>query len=149
MNTLHIKTNTISSEFYVNHKAAYKGDSGIDLFFPETVVCEPWSTTMIDLHISCMMTDPSGVQKSYYMYPRSSISKTPLIMHNSVGIIDCAYRGNIKVAVRNQSGSSYTVNRGERLFQICSPDLSEIKIDLVDYLPSSERGTGGFGSSGV
>lgn len=149
MATLHIKINENNLEhYYVNHKPSYSGDCGIDLFFTKDYACNPGVTTIIDLEVSCMITDISGQQLSYYVFPRSSISKTPLVMHNSVGIIDSNYRGSIKVAVRNVSNNAYFVRKGDRLFQVCHPNLLNLKIKVVDDLPTSERGEKGFGSSG-
>ena len=90
----------------------------------------------------------------YYLYPRSSISKTPLLCANSVGIIDRDYRGNIMGKVRYlpfdlEAKDPYLVDKGTRLFQICSPDLHPIKVKLVDQLTETSRGEGGFGSTGV
>lgn len=149
MATLHIKVNKEElNSYYKDHKPSYSGDCGIDLFFTEDHVCNPGITTTIDLGISCMMTDMLSKQISYYVYPRSSISKTPLIMHNSVGIIDSGYRNSIRVAVRNVSNHAYFIRKGDRLFQICSPNLDNLRVKVVDDLPESERGEKGFGSSG-
>jgi dUTP pyrophosphatase len=148
MLTLNVKPSENARELYLNHKAAYEGDSGIDLFFVKGGVCPPGSTTFFDLEISCMLVNKHDIPISYYVYPRSSISKTPLIMHNSVGIIDAMYRHSIKVAVYNTSNQDYFVNPGDRLFQICSASLESIKVNVVDSLPGTLRGEG-FGSSGT
>ena len=106
-----------------------------------------------------MMT-PSG----YYMYPRSSISKTPLRLANSVGIIDSGYRGELMAKVDNINGCScdcscdneagdsvdYVVGQHSRLFQVCAPDLSPFaSVEIVESLDDTSRGAGGFGSTGV
>lgn len=155
MNTLQlqVKASNTAKDFYTNHKAAFAGDSGIDLFFPRDVICPGNRTTMIDLEISCMMRTPCEPHcnydtYSYYVYPRSSISKTPLIMHNSVGIIDAGYRNTIKVAVYNTGENAYCISKGDRLFQICAHDLRPITMKVVEDLPSTNRGSG-FGSSGT
>lgn len=135
-------------DFYLTHKSAYEGDSGIDLFVPEKTVCSPGKTTLVDLNMAAMMTPDRHMNPvSFLVYPRSSISKTPLILHNSVGVIDSKYRNTIKIALFNTSSEEYTVEKGDRLVQICSSNLEEIKITIVDRLPSSDRGSG-FGSSG-
>ena len=89
---------------------------------------------------------------SYYLYARSSIYKTPLILANSVGIIDAGYRGEIMGAFRyiprSDSDEEYTVKRGTRLLQICSRDLSPFSFSVVDELSETRRGEGGFGSTG-
>ena len=105
---------------------------------------------MIDLRIQCeaFYDNENDKNVSYYLYPRSSISKTPLRMANSTGIIDAGYRGNIMVAVDNIDNEPYTIEKGTRLFQICGPTLEPITMDIVDELSNSERGSNGFGSTG-
>ena len=107
--------------------------------------------------IQCQMiysnvTNSKIEYKPYYLFPRSSISKTPLLMANSVGIIDKDYRGNIMAKVRmiplNDTQDKYLVEAGTRLFQLCTPDLSPFKIKVVDNLSVTSRGEGGFGSTG-
>ena len=68
-------------------------------------------------------------------------------MANSVGIIDAGYRGNIMVAVDNISDEVYVIEKGQRLFQICSPVLANITFELVNSLSETSRGEGGFGST--
>ena len=94
--------------------------------------------------------NPIEEEVHYYLAPRSSICKTPLQMANSMGIIDRSYRGPIMAPVRNTNlTDSYTIEEGTRLFQILAPDLGWIKeIRLVDSLPETSRGEGGFGSTG-
>jgi dUTP pyrophosphatase len=88
----------------------------------------------------------------FYIYPRSSIYKTPLRLANSVGIIDAGYRGHIIAMFdKNINESLVTVKRGERLVQICAPSLMPIVPILVDEYDinfGTGRGTGGFGSTG-
>ena len=89
----------------------------------------------------------------FYLYPRSSISKTPLMLANHTGIIDSGYRGNLKVAMRSMyfdETDSYTVSANSRLVQICDPTLKPIYVVIVDEseLSNTERGEGGFGSTG-
>ena len=84
----------------------------------------------------------------FLLMPRSSIYKTGLLMANSTGIIDKSYRGELKAPVWSMTGNS-NVNVGDRLFQIVAPDMGWIRnIRLVDSLPETSRGVGGFGSTG-
>ena len=76
------------------------------------------------------------------------MSKTPLRLANSVGIIDQGYRGNILAAVDNNGPNIYQIKKGQRLFQICSPDLTPMLVKIVQELDKTERGSGGFGSTG-
>ena len=81
------------------------------------------------------------------LVPRSSISKTPLRMANSIGIIDAGYRGEIIAVVDNIKNEPYTIKEGERLFQLVAPSMLSIKANLVTTLTESTRGKGGFGST--
>ncbi len=134
---------------YTNHTTYHEGDSGLDLFFPQDENIGPGETKLISLGIQCEAFFDKNKDRnvSYYLYPRSSISKTPLRMANSVGIIDAGYRGTIMAAVTNTSVDSYEIKRGQRLFQLCGPTLEPVTFQLVDTLSESTRGTGGFGST--
>ena len=89
----------------------------------------------------------------YWLVPRSSIFKTELMMSNSIGVIDKTYRGELKaptVAVYSPDVSArHLANEGDRLFQIVAPDMGWIReVRIVDSLPTTVRGAGGFGSTG-
>jgi len=145
MNQLNVQLVESSlSEFY-KVRTNYNTDSGYDLYCPETVLVPPHSVGTLDFKIRC---SPNFQKLSgYYLYPRSSISKTPLMMANSVGIIDYGYRGNIMAKVYNTSSETYEVKKGEKLFQLCMPSLEPFSVVFVTELDSTERGTGGFGST--
>ena len=138
---------------YSSHGTFNQGDSGLDLFCPETITINPGETVCIDLLIQCeafggLMGDNSN-NVSYYMYPRSSMgSRTPLRLSNSVGIIDAGYRGNLCAYVDNIKTYPYTINRGDRLVQICAPNLEPIHFSIVNQLSDTQRGDNGFGSTG-
>ena len=129
---------------YSNHSHFHDGDSGLDLYILEDISFEPFETKKIKLGISCETEDG----KSYFLFPRSSISKTPLRMANSIGLIDGGYRGEIMAVCDNIKDYRYQIKKGQRLFQLVSHDLSEIKFKIVDSLSDSSRGKGGFGSTG-
>ena len=158
-NTLLIKPeNENVKSYYKNHSSYNEGDSGLDLFVPEDIEVKCGETVFVDLQIKCELLDKENNNISYYLYPRSSISKTPLILANSVGIIDAGYRGSIKAAVKyipsyddikSDEESIYIIKKGTRLFQICSPDLKELKFKLSNTLSETSRGEGGFGSTGI
>jgi len=146
----------ILKEFYQEGLRKHKlktnhPDSGFDLFCPRDLTIPSNKTSFIDLGIQCAAnTGPvyGSAPMAFYVYPRSSLSKTPLRLANSVGIIDSGYRGNILAAVDNIWDQPYKLKRGTRLFQICAPDLSPLSVELVDSLDKTERGSGGFGSTG-
>ena len=125
----------------------YKGDAGFDLYFPEQILICAYETALIPLGIAGEMTD-EYVPISYYVTPRSSIYKTPLRMSNSIGVMDSGYRGEYMVPVDNNSEEDYMIKPGERLFQVIHPLLIPFTTKIVDRLSKSERGEGGFGSTG-
>lgn len=143
-----------------NEKAASSHpDAGFDLFCPILEVVCSGSSIWIDMQVkaAAFIKDESGnptIPVSYYIYPRSSISKTPLRLSNSVGIIDSGYRGNLIAALYHHDHSSmkeHTINRYDRLIQICSPTLSPVFVEVVETeaeLGETVRGTGGLGSTG-
>jgi dUTP pyrophosphatase len=146
-------------ELYENHSTFHEGDAGLDLFIVEDVTVLPHQTRMIDLGIQCQnISTTSCVWKllkgeyydynSYWLVPRSSMSKTPLMLKNSVGLIDKQYTGNIKAAVINISDEPFHLKRGQRYFQLVNGDLSNIYMKVVDQLRDTARKDGGFGSTG-
>ena len=136
--------NDIAKEMYDNHGHFHDGDAGLDLYILEDQIFLPGETKKIKLGISCEPFD--GV--AYYLFPRSSISKTPLRLSNSIGLIDGGYRGEIMACCDNIKDFEYTVKKGERLFQLVAVDNSPIKYNIVKELSDSTRGSGGFGSTG-
>ena len=137
--------NTTAWEFYRNHGHFHDGDAGLDLYVLEDIQFEPGETKAIKLGISCESEDG----KAYYLFPRSSISKTPLRMANSIGLIDGGYRGEIIAMCDNIKSEVYTAEKGQRLFQLVATDSSPIHFELVEELEMTTRGTGGFGSTGM
>ncbi len=97
----------------------------------------------------------------YYMYPRSSLSKTQLRLANSVGIIDAGYRGhlmgmfdvvNVPQSNHENKEADYFGQKYDRYLQICAPGLVPIIVEIVETKDElgteTERGDGGFGSTG-
>ena len=125
----------------------HKDDAGFDLYFPTKQTIHSGQTTLLKFDIACEMHD-DYLPTSYMLVPRSSISKTPLRMANSIGIIDAGYRGEIMAAVDNTGDTDYMVVPGQRLFQIVHPTLCPFNVGVVDELSETDRGDGGFGSTG-
>ena len=143
-------------------------NAGFDLFASENVTVN--TSAMIPFGISARLLRVDAVvsfdslesedslekvvktESHFLLVPRSSIYKTGLMMANSVGVIDKSYRGELKapvVQLHSVGAEPYEVSKGERLFQIVAPDMGWIRhVRLADSLPSTERGAGGFGSSG-
>ncbi|NQV30655.1 MAG: dUTP diphosphatase [Candidatus Marinimicrobia bacterium] len=144
---MHIKIrphNQATQECYEQHGHYHAGDAGLDLFIMEDRLIKAGETAALKLQISCETA--SG--QPYYLMPRSSISKTPLRMSNSIGLIDGGYRGEIIAMVDNIKSSDYHVSAGDRLFQLVAMDGSPITFELVKALSDTSRGSGGFGSTG-
>ena len=144
---MHLKIQPLSTharDLYENHGHFHDGDAGLDLFVIDSLTVEPGETAIIKSYIACENTQGN----SYFLMPRSSISKTPLRQCNSVGLIDGGYRGEIMAAVDNVKNEPYTVESGQRLFQLVAMDGSPIHIELVSKLTETGRGEGGFGSTG-
>ncbi|MBC8375487.1 MAG: dUTP diphosphatase [FCB group bacterium] len=144
---MHIKIrphNEASRKQYKQHGHYHAGDAGLDLFIMEDQIIRAGETAPLKLQISCETA--SG--QPYYLMPRSSISKTPLRMSNSIGLIDGGYRGEIIGMVDNIKTEDYQVSAGDRLFQLVAMDGSPITFELVENLSDTARGTGGFGSTG-
>lgn len=134
-----------NKEFYYKFTSHHNGDSGIDLF-NETIEVEPFKVGTINHKMKCEMIDLSNnTFCSYYLVPRSSISKTNFQLANSIGIIDAGYRGNIMSKIRNINMENSTLQSGS-YFQIVAPDLSPIKLNIVDSLSETTRNDG-FGST--
>ena len=136
-------------------------DSGFDLLVPQSfnVGSNTARKEKVNLCVKSAMflVNEDGKEQpiGYYMYPRSSIHKAPLRLANSVGIIDSGYRGNLMAIfdniTPNECDVEHPVEKGQRLVQICSPTLSPIEVELVNdilLLGMTERGEGGFGSTG-
>ena len=136
-------------------------DSGFDLLVPEDKQFTiPFESSMIDFQIKTEMLYYNGLNgklptSPFYLFPRSSMSKTPLILANHTGVIDSGYRGNIKGAFKwlkseSDTSSNYLVEKHTRLLQISHPLLCPIFVVLADKndLTATSRNEGGFGSTG-
>ena len=131
-------------------------DAGFNLLVPTTTECYTNQINKIDFGVKCSATLISKnhmEMTGYYMYPRSSTgSKTLLRLANSVGIIDSGYRGNLMGCfdVANYSENNIqTVQQYSSIIQICAPSLVPIIVEIVEDLDEeTERGEGGFGSTG-
>ena len=119
----------------------------------------------LDFKVKCsaqMITDNRKVfNTGYYMHPRSSLSKTPLRLANSTGIIDSGYRGNLigmfdltnlPDNLSDSREADYFGRKLDRYVQICAPGLVPILVEIVNSVQflgvETMRGGGGFGSTG-
>lgn len=131
-------------------------DAGFNLLVPEQYECYPYSVNKIDFGVICearLISKNHNHPTGFYMYPRSSTgSKTLLRLSNSVGIIDSGYRGNLIGCfdvVEFHQGNTEKLTFLQSIVQICAPSLIPIYVEIVDDLyENTERGNGGFGSTG-
>lgn len=128
-------------------------NSGFDVLIPRFVkFSNGISTEMVNLNIKAEMIYNNETASPFYMYPRSSMSRTPLMLANHTGIIDSGYRGFLISALRSlDPGTPYQLDKNTRLLQICHPSLCPIIVEMVKEsdLSVTARGEGGFGSTGI
>lgn len=118
--------------------------AGMDFHQPESVVIEPHQTQYVSLGLAVEI--PKGYM--LMLAPRSSMSKTPLIVPNSFGVIDADYRGEIKEILHNTSDTPYLIQKGDRLVQGILVPVGALKLLEVAQLTETARGAGGIGSTG-
>jgi dUTPase len=128
-------------------------DSGFDLRVPNAETFDvPFKTHFVNLGLKTSMIY-NGKPCGFLMHPRSSISKTPLMLANHTGIIDSGYRGALIAAIRSlpsEEETSYTIDKNTRIMQLCHPSLCPIFVIECSEseLTETSRGEGGFGSTG-
>ena len=138
-------------------------DEELRFYGPNYIDANP--VNKVDLNVICSakmyLDSGKSFNTGYYMYPRSSLSKTQLRLANSTGIIDAGYRGhlmgmfdvvNIPEDVSDDRECDYYGEKFDRYLQICAPGLVPIVVEIVeskeDLGEKTVRGDGGFGSSG-
>lgn len=125
---------------------AHVGDSGVDLRCLKDYVINPGQIVLIDTGIAVQME--TGVEAQ--IRPRSSLAtKRGLTVPNSPGTVDSTYRGEIKVALINLGQHVQQINKGERIAQMVFAPVLHAEFKVVDEFDETERGEGGFGSTGV
>lgn len=125
---------------------AHPTDAGWDLYSTRDVhFYYKGQIEIVDTGISIEL--PQGTEAQ--VRPRSGLSfKHGISLVNAPGTIDFAYRGNCKVALIFNGDKDYTINKGDRIAQMVIQKVLPIEIEEVDELSDTDRGTGGFGSSG-
>ena len=125
----------LAKKYYSKHNHFHKGDAGLDLYILKDQTIKAGETVKIKLGISCENIDGKG----YLLFPRSSISKTPLRLANSIGLIDWGYRGEIMAVCDNIKDYDFSISKGDRLFQIVSSDMSSIEFEIANELSETTR----------
>lgn len=121
---------------------AHSTDAGLDLYARETQIVPAKESAIFDTGVHIELPNGTvGMLKS-----KSGLN----VKHGitSEGVIDVGYTGSVVVKLYNNSGYDYTVNKGDKISQLVIMPILTPKLELVDELNETERGTGGFGSTG-
>ena len=122
------------------------GDAGADLRASGDYVLYPRDRTLVKTGVKIAL--PEGYVA--LVHPRSGLAlKHGITVLNTPGTIDSGYRGEIGVILYNASDKSFLINKGDRIAQMVIQKYETASFSVVDSLDETDRGTGGFGSSGV
>ena len=127
---------------------ATAGAAGLDLraCIDAPIELKPGATVLIPSGIAIHLTDPG---LAAMVLPRSGLGhKHGIVLGNLVGLIDSDYQGQIFVSLWNRGGNAFMLNPLERIAQLVVVPVLQVQINLVDAFDASERGAGGFGSTG-
>ena len=126
---------------------AREGDAGLDLHAREAVTLAPGARAAVGTGVAIAL--PAGY--AGFVLPRSGLAlKHGVTILNAPGLIDAGYRGELKVLLVNHDpATTVTLRRGERVAQLVLQRVERAEPLEVDDLPASERGAGGFGSTGA
>ena len=124
-----------------------KGSSGMDImaFLESPLTLQPLERALVPTGLYIELQEGYEVQ----LRPRSGMAiKHGISLVNAVGTIDSDYRGEIKIPAINLSNEAYTINSGDRIAQMIVAEYERAEWIQVDVLDETERGSGGFGSTG-
>ena len=127
---------------------ATEGAAGLDLraCIDAPIELRPGATELIPSGIAIHLTDPG---LAAMVLPRSGLGhKHGIVLGNLVGLIDSDYQGQIFVSLWNRGTSAFTLNPMERIAQLIVVPVLQVRLNVVDDFAASERGAGGFGSTG-
>jgi len=117
----------------------------VDIKATEYIMIDPGK--MVKLDAKFRMEIPVGY--AAFIYPRSGIGSQGLVLKNLVGIIDADYRGNVFLTLTNTGDRPMHVQKGDRVCQMIIQKIPTVRYEFVQELSSTERGAGGFGSTGL
>ena len=126
-----------------------KGSAGLDLraCIKEKLILKPGKTVMIPMGFAMHLEDES---LAALVVPRSGLgSKHGIVLGNLVGLIDSDYQGELMVPAWNRSEQEFEINSGDRIAQMIIVPIVQADFEIVEDFEKSERGTKGFGSSGI
>ncbi|NND03474.1 MAG: dUTP diphosphatase [Acidimicrobiia bacterium] len=124
---------------------ATSGDAGVDLYAREAGTIWPGERKLVPTGVAVAV--PSGYVG--LIAPRSGLAiKHGISLVNSPGILDSGYRGEIHAVMINQGDEAFEYDRGDRIAQLVVVPFAQQHFEVVEELPESDRGEGGFGSTG-
>jgi dUTP pyrophosphatase len=127
---------------------ATPGSAGLDLraCLAASLVLEPGRTELVPAGLAIHLDDPG---LAAVILPRSGLGhKHGIVLGNLVGLIDSDYQGQLMVSVWNRGSVAFTIEPGERIAQLVVVPVVQVALDVVEEFSASQRGSGGFGSSG-
>ncbi len=127
---------------------ATTGSAGLDLraCLDEAITLEPGQTTLVPTGLAIHIEDPGFAAM---ILPRSGLGhKHGVVLGNLVGLIDSDYQGQLMISTWNRGATAFTLNPFERLAQMVIVPVVQATFNIVDDFAQSERGAGGFGSTG-
>lgn len=125
-----------------------KGSAGLDLraMLEEPLTLEPGQTQLLPTGLAIHLED-SGY--AAMILPRSGLGhKHGIVLGNLVGLIDSDYQGQLLVSCWNRGNTTFTIEPGDRIAQLIIVPVVQAELTIVDDFTETERGAGGFGSSG-
>ena len=126
-----------------------RGSAGLDLraCIDEQLILNPGKTEMIPMGFAMHLEDEN---LAALVIPRSGLgSKFGIVLGNLVGLIDSDYQGELMVPAWNRSEQKFEINPGDRIAQMIVVPIVQVDLEIVEDFEESERGSKGFGSSGV
>jgi dUTP pyrophosphatase len=127
---------------------ATTGSAGLDLraCIESAMTLQPGETQLIPTGMAIYLADPAYAA---LILPRSGLGhKHGIVLGNLVGLIDSDYQGQLMVSCWNRGNTTFTLNPMERIAQLMIVPVMQASFNVVDELVASERGEGGFGSTG-
>jgi dUTP pyrophosphatase len=127
---------------------ATPGSAGLDLraAIEASITLEPGQTALVPTGLAIHVGDPGYAA---LILPRSGLGhKHGIVLGNLVGLIDSDYQGELMISTWNRGHTTFTLNPMERLAQLVIVPVVQAQFNIVDEFPASERGAGGFGSTG-
>lgn len=139
-----IKIKPLTSTAIVPKYAHGTQDAACDLYADADMNIPPFSTELVFTGLA--MSFPSNLVAC--VCSRSGLARDGVTVANAPGIVDSSYRGNIGVILHNDSETPFTIKRGDRIAQLMFLPVIHAQFDIVDELEDTDRGEGGFGSTG-